>query len=47
MELNNHIQIAVKNWYQLKGLKDLQAGRPDGVLGRFCSKLEFWPELAD
>lgn len=40
-------QIGVQDWYQLKGLKDLWAGRPDGVLGRFCSKLEFWQDLAD
>lgn len=40
-------QIGVKDWYPLKGQKDLQEGKPNGVLGGFCSKLGFWPELAD
>lgn len=40
-------KLGVKDRYQLKGLKDLWKGRPDGVAGRFCTKLEFWLNVED
>ena len=43
----NNIITGIEDKYQFQRLKNLWKRRPDDVLGRFCSRLELWPDLED